>query len=58
MLDEMTEMLNCEGVIIPNIEDGALYGIRVTNETHDWDSGYCDGYDFEFYRIKEDDKKD
>ena len=56
-LEEMSEMLDCDCVIIPEIEDYALYRIRVTNETTDWESGYCDGYDFEFYKVEEDDKK-
>ena len=49
-LDEMNEMLP-DGVIIPEIEDGALYRIRVINESFDYDSGYCDGFDFEFYKV-------
>jgi len=55
-LDEMSDMLDCDGVIIPAIENNALYRIKVVNETHDWETGYCDGFDFEFYKVEE--KKD
>ena len=55
-LEEMNEMLP-DGVIIPDIEDGALYRIRVVNETYDFESGYCDGFDFEFYKVEEDENR-
>jgi len=58
MLDEMREAIDCEGVIFPEIEDKALYRLRVVNETYDWESGYCDGYDLEFYKVEENDSKE
>ena len=49
----MSEMLP-DWVIVPEIKDGALYRIRVINETYDFESGHCDGYDFEFYKVEND----
>ncbi len=56
-LEEMGDMLYCECVIMPPIENEELYKVRVVNETFDWESGHCDGYDFEFYKVYEDDKE-
>ena len=56
-LEEMGEMLP-EGVVIPEIENYALYRIRVINEIYDFESGHCDGYDFEFYKVEEEDDKE
>lgn len=55
-LDEMSESIACECLIMPEIEDGKLYSVRITNMTHDFESGYCDDFDVEFFKVKE--KKD
>lgn len=52
-LEEMHDIIDCEGTIIPEIEDGATYQIRVVNISNDWESGHVDGYDFEFYKKEE-----
>lgn len=49
--EQIFEMIGSEGVIIPEIEDGALYSVTVTNISTDWETGYCDGYDFEFFKV-------
>jgi len=51
-LDEMSEMLDGDYVIIPEIEDGALYRIRIANEITDWETGALDAFDFEFYKVE------
>lgn len=52
-LDDMDDIINCEGLIFPKyVEHGALYGIRAINITRDWESGYVDGYDFEFFKLE------
>jgi hypothetical protein len=56
-LEEMSDMLDCECVMMPPIEDQELYRVRVINETTDWESGHVDGYDFEFYKVEKDDGK-
>jgi len=51
--DQMNEMLQSDCVLLPEIEHGALYSIRVINESRDWETGYIDQYDFEFYEVEE-----
>ena len=53
MLDVLLDHIDCETLIFPDIEHGVLYGLRVTNEPRDYESGYVDDYDLEFYKIKE-----
>ena len=52
-LEEMQDIIDCEGIIIPEIENGAIYQIRVVNITTEWESGQIDGYDFEVYKKEE-----
>ena len=54
LLDDIPESIACKTLILPEIEHGALYSLRVTNESRDYESGYVDDYDLEFYKIKED----
>lgn len=54
MLDEMRESLDYDCVIFPEIENKVLYSLRITNETYDFESGHCDGYDLEFYKVEKD----
>lgn len=49
-LEQIDELLP-DDVIMPGIEDGYLYSIRVINETYDFESGYCDGFEVEFYKV-------
>ena len=37
--------------IIDNIEHGALYELKVTNVSVDYESGYADDWDIEFVKI-------
>jgi hypothetical protein len=57
--DDINEMIDSNGLIIPDIENGALYSIRVTNIGTDWESGLVDSWDYEFFKVdeKEIDKK-
>jgi hypothetical protein len=44
-----------EGVPMPihhNIEDGALYNLKMTNIHTDFETGYVDGFDLEFVKIE------
>jgi hypothetical protein len=50
-LDTINEMMNCGGLIIPEIEDWGTYSIRVTNINKDWETGLVDDYDLEFYEV-------
>jgi len=43
-----------EELIFPQIEDGALYSIRVTNQCVDWEGE--SSYDLEVYKIEEEEK--
>ena len=52
-LEEMHDIIDCEGTIIPEIEDGVIYQIRVVNISTDYESGHVAGYDFEFYKKEE-----
>lgn len=47
MLGEVREHIECETFLMPEIEHGKLYEIRVTNEERDWESGITDAYDLE-----------
>ena len=51
MLEEMNDMMDVDAVIVPEIEDGALYGLKVSNLSTDWETGYVNDYTFEFYEI-------
>ena len=51
---EMNEMLQSDCVLLPDIEDGALYSVHVINESRDWESGCIDSWDYEFFKIEED----
>ena len=43
-----------QGVILPsNLENGGLYYLAITNETHDWETGIVDSYSVEFIKSKE-----
>lgn len=57
LLDDMRDMIDIEGIIMPEVEDGALYVLRMTNVETDWETGIVDGWDYEFYKVEEDDKK-
>ncbi len=39
--------------IIQDIEDGALYQLRIVNESKDWETGHVDDFDLEFVKTKE-----
>ena len=53
--DMLSEFLSNETPpIIMHIEDGALYSLRVVNESRDWESGMIDDWDMEFVKIKKD----
>lgn len=43
-----------DNVILPQIENDALYSVHVTNESRDWETGYIDDYDIEFFEINDD----
>lgn len=51
MLDEDVSLGNTP--IMPEIENGKLYSIRLTNETFDYETGHCDGFDVEIFEVKE-----
>lgn len=51
MLDELGEQANERMVLTPDIEDGGLYKLIVTNISTDWETGYVDSYNLEFIKI-------
>jgi hypothetical protein len=51
--DTINEQMDCDGVLMPEIEDGKLYSVMITNESTDWESGCIDSYDFEFFEVEE-----
>lgn len=52
--DDLKESISCETFpIMDNIIDGAIYELRVTNESTDWETGHVDDYDLEFFKIEE-----
>ena len=54
MIDDMKEMIDCDdGLIMSEIEDGALYVLRMTNVETDWETGFVDGYNFELIKVEE-----
>ena len=55
ILDQLNDMVDTEGLVWPeeDIEDFALYSIRVTNISKDFMSGIVDDYDFEIYKLNE-----
>ena len=49
--DSLNEDVENEHIIFPEIEHGALYSIRVVNESRDFETGYVDDYDTEIYKL-------
>ena len=57
LLESMNEVP--DAVIFPkDINDGALYTVKVVNESRDWETGYIDDYDIKFYEVKDETKND
>lgn len=44
---------NGSGIIIPKIENKALYSVKIINISRDWETGIVDDWDIEFYKVKE-----
>ena len=54
LIDEAKELIaNESGFIMPDIINGALYALKVTNESRDWESGLIDEYDIEIVQIED-----
>jgi hypothetical protein len=54
LLDSFNEHISCDcHPIVDEIRHGALYDLRVTNISRDWETGIVDDYDFEFVKRKE-----
>jgi hypothetical protein len=51
LLDAVDDIIYSDGLIMPTIEHGALYSIIVVNESRDFESGICDGFDLEIIKI-------
>lgn len=51
--DDLHERMCDEGIILPEIEHDALYTIKVTNVSHDYESGFVDDWDLEAVKITE-----
>lgn len=53
LLDTFQESVsNCIFPILPILVDGNLYGLRVINESRDWETGIIDDYDLEYYSLQ------
>lgn len=51
LLDEVSESIACNSLIMPTIHHGALYSIHITNVHKDWESGLVDDYEIEVYKL-------
>lgn len=51
LLDDMQERATDHSLILPEIEDKALYSVRVTNVSHDWETGQVDDWDVEVFKL-------
>ena len=47
ILDDLSVQVIIGSMIMPSIEDGKLYTVRITNQSTDWETGYVDDYDTE-----------
>ena len=48
-----TASMSPEAIIYPkDIEQGKLYGLRVINESRDYETGIVDDYDLEFFKLE------
>ena len=54
MLDALPDHIDCKTLNLPEIEPGVLYGLKAINLSRDYETGYVDDCDLEFYKIKED----
>ena len=51
MLSEGPDHIDCGTLLMPEIENGKLYEIRMANESRDWETGYIDEYDLEIVEV-------
>lgn len=52
LMDEIREAVCSHTLILPDIEHGALYSVRLINLSKDWETGIVDSYDIEIYKLK------
>ena len=50
--DNLSEEVSCETLIMPKIEHGELYSVRIINESTDWETGIVDSWETEIYKVK------
>jgi hypothetical protein len=55
--DSLAEDISDENIIFPEIKHGAIYSIRVINESTDYETGYIDDYDTEIFKVENTTKK-
>lgn len=53
MLEYLNDLISSGSVIMPDIENGALYKVRTINQSRDWETGVLDSWDIEFYKVEE-----
>jgi len=53
LIDNAKESIDWDGLIMPDIIHEALYTLKVTNESRDWESGIVDDWDIEVIMIEE-----
>ena len=51
LMDDAVEANSCGSLIIPKIENGALYQLKITNISKDWETGYADSWDTELVKV-------
>ena len=51
IFDEIYDIMDCENLIFPEIENEKLYTISVTNVSRDYETGYVDDYDLEIVEL-------
>jgi hypothetical protein len=53
MLENLSQDDCSETIIMPTIDDGKVYTVKITNESRDWETGYVDDYDLEVVLLKD-----
>lgn len=51
MQDNLSEEISCGNIIMPDIDHGALYSVRIINESTDWETGIVDSWETEIFKV-------
>lgn len=53
LIEQISDSIDCDTFIMPEIEDGALYRICITNVSVDWGTGVAGDWDLELRKVEE-----